>query len=154
MERERSGFSYALDLLSRRDHGEAELIRKLRRKVSDGEEIARIVARLRELGYLDDRRLAARIVESALAGGEMAGARLRQELHRRGIPRGIAEEALQAAGDYDERKAVTSLLARKFPGFVPEGGDPREKRRIVSWFQRRGFSLVAILEALRVSQEE
>lgn len=155
MGRERSGLSYAVDLLSRRDHAEAELVRKLRRTVDDEEEIARIVARLRELGYLDDRRLAARIVEAALSGGRMAGARLRLELQRRGIPRAIADEALQAAaGDYDERDAVTALLSRKFPRFATDGGDPREKRRIVGWLQRRGFSLSAILEALREPAED
>ncbi|WP_236685608.1 regulatory protein RecX [Geobacter pickeringii] len=147
--------SHAVDLLSRRDHAEAELARKLRRTVDDEEEIARIVARLRELGYLDDRRLAVRIVEAALAGGRMAGARLRLELQRRGIPRAIADEVLHAAaGDYDERGAVTALLSRKFPRFAAEGGDPREKRRIVGWLQRRGFSLSAILEALREPAED
>ena len=155
MDRERSGFLAALDILSRRDRSEAELLRALARRGIGEEEAAAALSRLRELNYLDDRRLAARIVETALTSGRMAGARLRQELHRRGIPRGIAEEAMAAStAEYDERSAVTALLARKFPGFTPDGVDPKEKRRIVGWFQRRGYSLAAILEALRVATEE
>lgn len=154
-ERRRDPLSTALDILSRRDHSEAELARKLRARGVDAGEIDRIVARLREFGYLDDRRVACRLAESALAQGKMVGARLRVELRRRGIPPELAEEALaQAAAGCDERALVGDLLARKFPGFDPAVADPREKRRVVGWFQRRGFGLSAILEALRCPVDE
>jgi len=152
---ERSGFSRALDILSRRDHSEAELTLKLRRKGVGEEEAAAVVARLRELGYLDDRRLAGRIVESALADGRMAGPRLGRELLRRGIPRDLAAEVMARASEgYDCRGAVRELLAARFPSFDPSAADVREKRRVVGWFQRRGYPLSAILEALRVSADE
>ncbi len=155
MERERSAFACALDILSRRDHGEAELACKLRRKGYGEDEVEGVVGRLRELGYLDDRRLAGRLTETALGCGKMVGHRLRIELTRRGIPPGIVEEALAAASaGHDERSAVAELLGRKFPGFDPGSADMKEKRRIVGWFQRRGYSLAAIMEALRVSAEE
>jgi regulatory protein len=154
-ERRRDPLSTALDILSRRDHSEAELVRKLRARGIDAGEIDRIVARLREFGYLDDRRLACRLAESALAQGKMVGARLRAELRRRGIPSALAEEALvQTATGCDERAMVGDLLARKFPGFDPAATDPRQKQRVVGWFQRRGFGLSAILEALRCPVDE
>lgn len=153
--RRRDPLSTALDILSRRDHSEAELVRKLRTRGIDAGEIERVVARLREFGYLDDRRVACRLVESALAQGKMVGARLQGELRRRGIPPELAEEALAlSAADCDERALVGDLLTRKFPGFDPLTADPREKRRVVGWFQRRGFGLGAILEALRGPAEE
>jgi len=152
---ERSGFSRALDILSRRDHSEAELALKLRRTGVGEEEIEVIVARLRELGYLDDQRLAERIAESALTDGKMAGPRLSRELLRRGIPRDLAAEAVaRASAGHDSREAVRALLAARFPSFDPAAADAREKRRVVSWFQRRGYPLCAILEALRVSADE
>ncbi|ANA41440.1 regulatory protein RecX [Geobacter anodireducens] len=153
-ERRRDPLSTALDILSRRDHSEAELARKLRTRGIDAGEIDRIVARLREFGYLDDRRVACRLAESALAQGKMVGARLRVELRRRGIPPDLAEEALAQTAGCDERAMVGDLLARKFPGFDPAAADPREKRRVVGWFQRRGFGLSAILEALRCPVDE
>lgn len=155
MGEERSGFSRALDILSRRDHSEAELTLKLRRKGVGEEEITAVVARLRELGYLDDRRLAGRIAETALAEGRMAGPRLGRELVRRGIPRDLAAEVMARASEgYDYRKAVRKLLAARFPSFDPSAADAREKRRVACWFQRRGYPLSAILEALRVSADE
>ncbi len=155
MGEERSGFTRALDILSRRDHSEAELTLKLRRKGVGEEEIEAVVARLRELGYLNDRRLAERIAESALADGRMVGPRLSRELFRRGIPRDLAAEAMARASEgYDSREALRELLSGKFPSFDPSAADAREKRRVVSWFQRRGYPLSAILEALRVSADE
>src|SRR5919108_196085 len=127
MEPGRGAMTYALDVLSRRDRSEAELARKLRRKGFGGEEIEAVGARLRELGYLDDRRLAGRLAEAAVAGGRMVGQRLRLELIRRGITRAMAEEALEAASaGHDEQGAVAELLARKFPGFDPGSADPKE----------------------------
>lgn len=155
MGEERSGFTRALDILSRRDHSEAELALKLRRKGVGEEEIESAVSRLRELGYLNDRRLAERIADSALAAGTMVGPRLSQELHRRGIPRDLAAEAMaRAAEGYKPREAVRDLLAGKFPSFASATADAKEKRRVVGWFQRRGYPLSAILEALRVSADE
>ncbi|CAG0933834.1 regulatory protein RecX [Geobacter sp.] len=152
MGEERSGFTRALDILSRRDHSEAELTLKLRRRGIGQEEIESVVVRLRELGYLDDRRLAERIAESALADGKMVGPRLSRELVRRGIPREMAADAMARAADgHDLGEAIRAILAGKFPSFDPAAADAREKRRIVGWFQRRGYPLSAILEALRVS---
>ncbi|BDV44695.1 regulatory protein RecX [Geotalea uraniireducens] len=154
MDRPQNGFAAALAILTRRDHSELELIRKLERKGFAPAEIAETVARLRDCGYLDDRRLAGRLVETALASGRLAGFRLRQELRRRGIPPELAAEALarETAG-YDERAAIGELLARKFPRLTA-AADPREKRRAVGWFLRRGFSLANVLAALQVAEHE
>jgi regulatory protein len=85
----------------------------------------------------------------------MVGPRLSQELHRRGIPRDLAAEAMaRAAEGYRPREAVRDLLAGKFPAFDAAAADAKEKRRVVGWFQRRGYPLSAILEALRVSADE
>lgn len=155
MGEERSGFARALDILSRRDQSEGELALKLRRKGVGEEEIETVVARLRELGYLNDRRLAGRIAESAMADGRMVGPRLSRELLRRGIPRELAAEAMaRAAEGHDPRGAVREILACKFSRFDPATADAKETRRVVGWFQRRGYPLSAILEALRVSIDE
>ena len=155
MGEERSGFTRALDILSRRDHSEAELALKLRRNGIDDGEVETVIDRLRELGYLNDRRLAGRIAESALADGRMVGPRLSRELSRRGIPRDLAAEAVaRAAEGHDPRETVRGLLTGKFPSFDPATADAKEKRRLIGWFQRRGYPLSAILEALRVSADE
>ncbi|MGA7829323.1 MAG: regulatory protein RecX [Geobacteraceae bacterium] len=142
----RTPLSLALNLLSRRDHSEAELRRKLAPKGFSAEELDEVMARLKNAGYLDDRRFAHGFAESALRNGRGYGFRLRMELSRRGIAEEIVEDTLTALGaEYEEVATLSELMARKFEGFDPHQADDRQKRRVISYFQRRGFSLAAII---------
>jgi regulatory protein len=142
----RPPLALALNLLSRRDHSEAELRKKLSPKGFAAEALDETMARLKNAGYLDDRRFARSFAESALRNGRGYGFRLRLELSRRGIADEIIEETLAALGtEYEEVTTLTELMARKFEGFDPHQADERQKRRVISYFQRRGFSLAAIV---------
>ena len=145
----------ALNLLARRDHSSAELSRKLTARGFPAEEIEAVLSRLHGLCYLDDRRYAEQWATRAVREGKAVGHRLRLELRRRGIPPDIAEAAMAVAGEeLDERQAIGELLDRRFAGFDPATATPREKRRLVNWFQRRGFSLAAILDGIRMAGDE
>lgn len=146
----RTPLALALNLLSRRDHSEAELRKKLFPKGCSAEALDEAMARLKDAGYLDDRRFAHSFAESALRNGRGYGFRLRMELSRRGIADEIIEETLAALGDeYEEITTLSELMARKFEGFDPQQADERQKRRVISYFQRRGFSLAAIVRVFR-----
>ena len=144
------GLHAALDLLSRRDRSEAEVRRRLREKGIADTEIDAVFARLMELNYLDDRRLAERIVAAALSTGRGYGVRLALDLAKRGIHRDIADETLsRLAGEYDQQDLVRDLLTRKFPAFDPATADNREKARVMNYLLRRGFSRSAVYDAMK-----
>lgn len=146
MREQRTALTQALHILSRRDHSEAELHRKLSLKGYGTDEQAEALARLRQLGYVDDRRFARSFAESALRNGKGFGFRLRVELQRRGIAEAVIEETLAAlAGEYEEQTLLAQLLERKFRDFDPQRADERQKRRIIGYFQRRGFPLATIV---------
>ena len=66
------------------------------------------------------------------------------------LPDEIIEDILAALGDeYDEMTTLSELMARKFEGFDPQQAEERQKRRVISYFQRRGFSLAAIVRVFR-----
>ncbi len=150
MDESQQAYIFALKALARRDHSEAEL----RRKVADRGISARIIddliVRLKESGYLDDRRYALRWAESAVRNGRGYGFRLRFELSRRGIADDLALEVSERiSAEYDETEAIRDLVNRKFTGFTAGETDEKLKRRIVGYLQRRGFSLTAILQVFR-----
>jgi regulatory protein len=90
-----SAFDRALRLLERRPHFRREVEQKLTRNGYERDEIAAAVARLAELGYLDDAVIA-RGHATVLAERRQLGAlRIRQELARRGA----APEAVATALD-------------------------------------------------------
>lgn len=147
----------ALNLLARRDHSSAELSRKLAARGFAAEEIEEAISRLHALAYLDDRRYAEQWAARAVREGKAMGQRLRLELRRRGIPPEMAEAAMAAAAageGLDERETIRELLLHRFAGFDPATATQKEKRRLVGWFQRRGFSLSAVFDTLRMAGED
>ena len=136
--------------LTRRDHSEAELRRKLGERGISAAVVEETIGKLKESRYLDDGRFARRWAESAVRNGKGYGFRIRFELSRRGIADELAEEiTAQLSAEYVEADTIQALVTRKFPGFDPHFADDRRKRRIIGFLQRRGFSLTAILNTLR-----
>lgn len=154
MDERKRALGIAFRALSRRDHSEAEIRRTLQRRNFSPDTIHEAVAALLEAGYLNDARFAGVFAESAVRNGRGYGFRIRLELTRRGISEDIIEKELERLGDeYEECAMIAHLLAKRYPDFDPRGADDRQKRRVVGYFQRRGFSLAAIVRVLRDSEE-
>ena len=146
-----SPFDCALRVLALRDHSEAELRRKLKQKGYDEAGVEASVARLKELGYLDDARFARGFAESSIRNGRGYGARLKLELSRRGVAGGIIQEALaELSEEYGETEVLSRTIERRYPGFDPGSASDKEKRKVVGYLQRKGFSLSAILAGLKI----
>jgi len=136
----------ALRLLARRDRGERELAGHLRRKGCDETDIATVLQRCRELGYLDEDRFARHRAKTLMTSGRAVGGRLLAELKRQGIEEELAHQAAsEAETEIDRNQLLADLLARRFAGFSYEHADDRQRRRVIHYFLRRGFSLEQIL---------
>jgi len=145
----------AINLLSRRDHTTVELKRKLASRGFSADSIVAVLERLAGEGYLDDRRFAERWTESAIQSGRGYGVRILQELQRRGVPHEIAATAVAAvAVEYPEHDSLAAIVARRFPTFDPAFSSLKEKQRIYSYLQRRGFSLQTITGFFKTRAEE
>ncbi len=150
MEETEKALACAVRVLARRDHSVAELERKLHDKGFSAGVVAELVARLGKSGYLDDRRFAERWAESAVRNGRGYGPRLRLELARRGVSREIIADVLSGiAASNGEEETLAALVTRRFAGFDLESASDRDKRRVVAYLHRRGFSTAAIFDVLR-----
>ncbi|GAB4171677.1 MAG: regulatory protein RecX [Geothermobacteraceae bacterium] len=140
----------ALRLLTRRDYGSRELAARLSQRGCPREEIEKALERLQELDYIDDDRYARHLAGRLVNEGRAWGGRLRLELKQRGITGHLAEEAAADAENKAEATAlVRDLARRRYSGFDYDSATDRERRRVVHFFQRRGFPLELILAALR-----
>ena len=141
--------------MTARDYTEARLREKLRGKEFGEADIEAALGRMVSQGWLNDRRYAERFAESALASGRYFGRRLRQEMLRRGLPQDVVSEVIRRVlGEHDESKDVRMMLERRFSGFSFSEASEKEKRRVVGFLQRKGFSLSAILSALRATRQD
>lgn len=147
-------YQYALRLLAGRDYTVLKLRSKLSTRDFSEQDVEETITRLLVEGWIDDRRYAGRFAESALSSGRYFGARLRLEMRRRGVPAELVDEILsRLREDFDEVDELRSVIDRRYPGFVFSTAGDREKRRVIGWFQRRGFRLSSIIQALKASQQ-
>ncbi|WP_432823341.1 regulatory protein RecX [Trichloromonas sp.] len=145
-----SPLAAALRLLTLRDRSEQDLAGRLRRKGHDEAAIAATLQRCREFGYLDDSRFARQRAKGLLASGRAVGSRLLTELKQQGIDEQTAREAAaEASAEIDPDQLLTELLQKRFADFRYAEADERQRRRVIQYFMRRGFSLSRVLAILK-----
>lgn len=123
-------------LLARRAHSRAELRQKLARRGYEEVEVGSAMARLAEMGYLDDAAFAQGLVRrrSATRGSLAVAA----ELTAKGIDRQGTAEAL-AELDAERQLASATLLAERMCPRGAEIGYREMLDRVGVKLQRRGF---------------
>lgn len=129
----------ALNYLGYRERSAHEVTKRL---VDDGYPIQlahRIVSRFRELGLIDDERLARMWARSRAASGH-GRRRVERELVRRGIDQDLA---MEAAGEAccDEVESARHVLRGK------TAATRSDRQRLIRKLLRRGFDLSTALEA-------
>jgi regulatory protein len=147
-------YLYALRILNARDYTVARLREKLHGRGFDDADVEAVLGRMVSEGWVDDRRFAERFAESAVASGRYYGPRLRQEMRRRGVQPELVSEVLgRILLERDEAEEVRAIVERRFSGFSFSTASDREKCRTIGFLQRRGFSLSAVLRALRATEQ-
>ncbi len=137
----------ALMLISRRQMSAKELREKLRQKGVDPDTAVWCADWLTERGLLDEQAYAAAVVRHYAAKGCGAG-KVRAELMRRGVPRSLADAALEAMPDGADK--LDRLIAAR----LKDPNDRDEVRKLSASLYRRGFSAEEIRSALQRAQAE
>ena len=138
----------ALYLLGLRDYACRELEQKLAGDAPP-EVAAAVVARLREVGLLDDERYAARLAESLSRSKQYPRRRVEQELRRRGVEAEVARTAAEELPREDFQQALALLQKR----YYNKMQDEESRRKTVAALARRGFSHTAVRRAVQAFDE-
>src|SRR5262249_32311154 len=124
-----------LELLARKQRTEQELRDALSGDDFRPEEIDGALARLHELGYLDDRAWADRYVATARAGGR-GQAILKRDLRSHGISDEDAADALEGRDDLNAALETARKRARALRNL----DETPRLRRLYDFLRRRGFA--------------
>ncbi|MFP4528581.1 MAG: regulatory protein RecX [Candidatus Kapaibacterium sp.] len=142
IELRQAAFNYA----SYKPRTEFEVINKLREKGFESDEIDRALGFLAEFNLLDDEAYARNFVKNYLQKKPSAPPRIIMELRRRGIPRDIAELAIEAAYPDGIKSNLAREAAQKKMRSI-EGKPPEKQRRsLAGYLQRLGFDWGTIKE--------
>lgn len=125
----------AMWLISFRDHSRSELLTKLRRDYSD-ESCEKAVARLEELGLLNDGRYARRYSSDLVNLKHLSSRGVRQKLMEKGIDRDLIDEVLDELY-IDEEEQIRAVIDKKYARVL---SDEKGRRRTVNALTRMGFS--------------
>lgn len=139
----------ALRLLAVRPRSAAELARRLRMKGFAAEEVEPVLARLADLGMLDDAQFAGMVARDRVRLRPQGRRRMLGELRAKGVDEATARAAVEGALATEEtdETALARRAAAKFrtrPGEEPA----KARRRLHGYLARRGFDGDAIRDAI------
>jgi SOS response regulatory protein OraA/RecX len=147
----KSALEKALELLARRSRTELELDRALERAKFPAAERKVALARLRELGYMDDREVARGRARTLIGRGDAPRLAARR-LAAQGIAPQDAQAAVaEASGEADDQELARKALQRRLRGREPAG--EREKRRLLRALIAKGHKPGAAARALGIEWE-
>ena len=136
-------------LLARRGRSVAEIKSKLAERRFSPAVIRRTVERLASVGYLDDAAFAHSHARYLMEARPMGRRRLSWELSRKGIEKGLVEEAVEEVwAGRSEREVAREVAMRRLEAY--RGLDaPIVRRRLKGYLERRGFPHGDIVTILR-----
>ena len=140
--------AFVVNSLAAKAQSVAEIESKLARRGVPLADAASVVVEAVRLGYLDDAELAGQLARGFVARG-YGRRRAMTALRRRGLPGGLADDALDAAyGDVDEVELARAALGSRATA------DDAARRRAAAFLARRGFSSAATWQAVRARSTE
>lgn len=108
-------WNYALKILGGRAHSTGELREKLRRRAAKAEDVEPMLARLKDYGYLDDRRYAESYATARLNNDKLGSARVVRDLRQRRVAPALAEKSVsQAYRGVKEEELIEAWVRRKY----------------------------------------
>jgi regulatory protein len=149
---ERTAYTDGLHLLGRRDLSVAQLRERLIEREHPAQDVDRAIALLLEHRALDDARVAATYVRTAMKVKGRGRLRIQRELQEMGIDQTIATGALaEAFGNTDERAMVREAIRKKLRG--AKISTQADYARLFQHLMRQGFSPATVTAVLRASRK-
>lgn len=132
--------------ISLRPRSEDEIRQYLRRKTDDETLRARVMGMLNELGYVDDEKFARSWIEYRTLLKPISKVRLKQELLQKRVSMPIIESLLNET-ELDELESVKQIISKR-------GHRYDDKRKLMAYLARQGFSYDIIKQALSEMEED
>ena len=145
-------WGYALKILGGRAYSNGELREKLGRRAERAADVDDILTRLKDHGYLDDRRFAEGFATARLANEKFGRTRVLQDLRHRRIAPALAERTVrQVYQDVNEPALIEEWIRRKYRVASRENLFQEDKDIAAAYRRllRAGFRSAEIITALK-----
>jgi len=141
---------YALRALSGRAHSLGEIREKLRRRCLQPEDVDSVMLKLKDAGYLNDRKFAESFATARLENEGLGKMRVLRDLRQHRIAPKLAEQVVQKTFESsDEVQLIENFLARKYRG-KQLGAFLSEEKNLASAFRRLRYAGFSAGNSIRV----
>ena len=142
--------NYAVRALGGRAHSTGELREKLRRRAERAEDVDVVLGKLKDIGYLDDRRFAESYSAARLENQGLGKMRVLRDLRQRRIAPQLAEQAIEKTyQDTDEGALIEEFLKKKYRG-KKLGEFLGEEKNLAAAYRRLRYAGFAAGASIRV----
>jgi regulatory protein len=145
-------WEYALKCLAGRAQSTGELREKLRRRAERAEDVDEVLSRLKQSGYLDDKRYAESFATARLSGEKFGRTRVMHDLRQHRVAPALAERAVEKIyREVDEEALIEEWIRRKYRTAARDGLFAEQKDLAAAYrrLARAGFRSGEILKALK-----
>lgn len=142
-------WDYALRSLGGRAYSTGELRQKLRVKCERAEDVDATISRLKDFGYLDDKRFAEHFASARLENQKLGKMRVLRDLQRRRVAPALAGRTVEKTYQgVDETRLIEDFIRRK----LRKSNKFKENKDFASAYGkllRAGFQSGAVIKALK-----
>jgi len=145
-------WEYALRALAGRAHSAGDLRQKLERRAERAGDVPGVLARLKDCGYLDDKRYAEAVASWRLDSQGLGKARTLSDLRKKRVAPSVAEKAVaKVYSETDEVALIEAFLRRKYRSVALDVFLGEPKNLASAWRRLRvaGFSSGNSLRVLK-----
>lgn len=135
-------YARALELILSRPRSEKEMRDYAYRKKWDEELSDRVLKKLRDKGYLDDRKFTEFWLRARINGKPKSKRKISAELAQKGVKREIADEILAQYTDDQEMGTLLQLVEKKRKKYTDE-------QKFMAYLAGQGFSYDMIKKAIK-----
>jgi regulatory protein len=151
----KAAYFRALRWLSARELSETQVRSRLAEKGYTDTAIKPAVERLLQDRTLDDRRAATAVARTEARVRRHGPHRVMGKLMAMGIDRDLAKDIVRELfGEEDAQAILEKTLDIRLRGNVERLSDPRERRKILAYLVRQGFSASDASAAIRVKSKQ
>ena len=134
-----------MDLLSRREHSVFELMRKLKQRDFEADEIDAAIEILQQDNLQSDNRFVESLVNSKINAG-FGPIKIRHELRQKGVSDGLVGDYFSGL-EVDWQSSMSEQRIKKFGTDIPL--EYKEKMKQARFLQNRGFSPESVMRLFR-----
>ncbi len=129
----------SIDLLARKAYAKNALVKELKKYDKEGAMLNSVIAKLEELGYINDQKALSQMVEETMLYDLKGPDFIRHKCENEGFEHHSIEDALSAFTDDLQREKIRTLIKRENKHFHKLSLQKRKEKLFTSLY-RKGFS--------------